>query len=316
MLRKYTIYLHVLAVMLFTTSLVSGTQKTLRIRELIPESWVICPAIEPAIPTHYVLAEIGGHAVWGTKEDIAICEKEAEKIQSELISFRHTDVLQTGPNTFSMEKELEQTFVQMGVKEFKATKLSQGKYPVLAIEGLRPDNTRIHAAWVGLNSPDGLTIFMNLFLPRNFDKSPTVWNTLLAKTEQLNEADFIRAQGMDMQEGYTTYSLATASVKATVEKRISDSLVAVMIEPLSPMTTYEIENIEEYLMGTEWKYKEPCTKIFGKMKQSECKYGTIVDLTVITVLTKNVNEFSFSLDQDKHPKGTIVQKLPYKSANK
>ncbi|MBS0637682.1 MAG: hypothetical protein JSS12_09230, partial [Verrucomicrobia bacterium] len=173
MSKRSTIFFHTVVLMLFSSGLFSETQKPLRIRELIPECWVVYPAIEPALPSDYVLADAFTHGYWGTKEDIAICETAIEKIQSELISFRHSDAVQTGPNTFSIEKDLEQSFLQLGVRELKVKKLSWGKYPVLAIEGLRPNNTRMRAAWVGLNSPDGLTMFMLLHQPKNFDKPLT-----------------------------------------------------------------------------------------------------------------------------------------------
>ncbi len=316
MLRKPTIYFCLLALTLFSIRFLSAAQNTLRIQELIPEDWVEYPAIEPAIPSNYILAEVEERTIWGTKEDIAICETDVEQIKSELISLSHSyEMVQTGPDTFSLEAELEQTFAQLQVKEFKLKKLNWGKYPVLAIEGLRPNGTRMHAAWVGLNSEQGLTLFMTHCLPKNGDNSCPVWKNLLANTKQLEEREFFRAKGMDMQEGYTINTLASASVKATAEKRISDDLLVVKIEPLSPETTYEIERVGEYLMGTEWKHKVPCTKISGSMTQKEGKYGTLVLANTITVLTKKVTDFSFDLDQNQHPKGTLILQLPQTNSN-
>jgi len=319
MFKKTTLCSAILALnLLCTTNLiskvyepVSGEANNLRIQELIPEYWIEFPTIKPAIPSNYVSGELKktGHVLWGTKEDIAVFSENGSLIKSELITLRHSpDVVQIGPTTFSGENKIESVFEQMGLTNLKMEKLSWGNYPVLAIEGIRPDGTPIHSAWIGLEN--GTTMFMNLYLPKKGDHSCPVWKNLLYRTRQLQEPEFFRSMGMDMKDGYTVFKAGSASLKVMVEKRISDNLLAVMIEPLSPNTTYVIKNVNEVLMATEWKNGEPCAKIYGTMTEKDGKYGTWIDESTISVLTKKVTIFSFDLDPTNHPEGVVIFKKP------
>ena len=313
MFKKTAVYFGVFALTLFYPKPISGGENNLRIQELIPEDWIEFPAISPAIPSNYVLGTLNetGHALWGTKEDIAIFTGIESPIESELITLRHSwEVVQVGPTTFSLEKEIEQEFRRLGVKNLKMEKIKWGNYPVLSVEGLRPDGTSMHTAWVGLNSESGATILMNLYLPKNSDNSCPIWKNLLSHTRQLSEPEFFRAMGMDMKEGYTIYKTGSASLKVTVEKRIMDDLLAVMIEPLSPKTTYAIESVDEIPMVTEWKNGEPCTKIYGTMTEKDGKYGTCIVEYVISVFKKRIDNFSFDLDPNNHPEGVVIFKKP------
>ncbi|MCE5293226.1 MAG: hypothetical protein LLF94_01255 [Chlamydiales bacterium] len=311
-LRKSILYLCVL-VGLLSGNLAFAEQKPLRIQELIPESWMEFPAIEPAIPSTYVLAEVEGYAIWALKEDVANIEKgDEDLVKSTVIILRHSDGLkQTGPHSFSNVKELKQSFKKKGMKNLKTKKLSWGSYPVLAIEGIGPDGTIMKAAWVGLNTEGGLVMFMRACFPKNKDKN-SVWGNFISSTKQLPEPDFFRAKGMDMQDGYTIYTYATAKVKVTAEKRTSDGLLVLMFEPLSSKTTYKFESTKEKLLDTNWKNKEPCLKIGGRLTQVEGYYGTLISDMVLTVLPKEVTEFSFDIDQEKHPTNTVIVKMPQK----
>ncbi|MCE5293865.1 MAG: hypothetical protein LLF94_04560 [Chlamydiales bacterium] len=309
-LRKSVLYFCVF-VALFSMNLVLAEQKPLRIQELIPENWMEFPAIEPAIPSNYILAEVEGYTIWALKEDVANFEKGGEDlVTSTVIILRHTDGLkQTGPNSFSNVKEIKQTFKKMGMKNLKSKKLSWGSYPVFAVEGIRPDGTIMKAAWIGLNTEEGLVMFMRAFFPKNKDIN-SIWSNFISNTKQLPEPDFFRAKGMDMQDGYTIYTYATAKVKVTAEKRISDGLLALKFEPLSSKTTYKVESTKEQLLDTNWKNKEPCIKIEGRLTQVDGYYGTLVNDMVLTVLPKQVTEFSFDIDQEKHPTNTVIVIMP------
>ncbi len=290
--------------------MVVAEENVLRIQQLIPEDWVEFPAIEPAIPAHYVLGEYSatGHALWGTKEDIARFNFDPARITSELITLRFSsEVLQRGA-TFSCESELENMFKQFNVKDFKVKKYTWGMYPVLTVESLRSDGTKVNFGWIGLNSETGTTILINLLLPKDGEQSCSVWKDFLNKTKQLEAPDFFRALGMDMRDGYSTYRCGSASVKVTAERKISNNLLAIKIEPLSSKTTYNVDSIDQAVMTTDWRRGAQIAKISGTMRQEDGKYGSFVEGTVITVLIKDVEAFSFDLDTNKHPKETVIIK--------
>ncbi len=304
-----TRYPLLLTFLIFCTTSIHCNEKTPRILELIPESWIEYPAVEPALPPNYTMRIFDEMdcILWGTKDDLSVFEDPESNIKSEVIALTHSwSVIQTSPTSLSIEKMLNQVVQQSGMRYVKTEKYMWGKYPVFAIDGIGPGGMEVHIAWVGLNSPQGMTMQMCLFLPKSKNGACPVWKTLLRKTKALSEAEFFRAMGMDMQDGYTLYRSGPASVKVTAEKRISDNLLAVKIEPTSDNTTFTINEVDEGFMASDWKFGHPCTKVFGVMNGND---NLIVD-SVVTVLTKEVENFSFDLNEENHPDEVVIYKKP------
>ncbi len=283
--------------------------QSLRIQTLVPDSWIELPAIEPAIPSHFVAGEWSefDRVLWGTQEDVAIFNGIEAPIKSELISLRHSsDTVQIGPNEFSGERQLAQTLRQMGLKHVRVQKLRWGPYPVLALEAVAPNGRILRNAWVGLNSENGWTIFFEHFAPQHDERCCRVWNNFLHNTVALGEYDTIRLHGQTLKDGYTIYKAATAKLRVTAERRRSDQLLAVMIEPLTPNTSYRANDIAQGQIGLQWKYGAPCTKIYGVTTEQDGKYGTSIVDGVITVLTKDVDTFSFDVDPSHHAQDVLI----------
>jgi hypothetical protein len=130
--------------------------------------------------------------IWAPTRSAAIYahlkEKKFEKLQDPLI-FVHlsSDVAQMeGTDNFTVEKDLDAMVKATGVRKSATDKHRWGKYPVLEWTGERPNGHPIYAAWVGINSPDGWTIFIDYRVPAG-EGHPTeaeraVWTNLMKDT--------------------------------------------------------------------------------------------------------------------------------------
>jgi hypothetical protein len=291
-----------------------ANEEKLRIQELVPESWIAYPVINPAIPSNYQLKELSevAAAIWGTEDDLKNFGEQFEN-HSELIFLAHAyDVAQIGPHEFSHEQDLAKAFEEIGTLNFKSEKLNWGAYPVLAIEGTSAEGYTFRAAWVGLNAEGGMTLFMVHQPPMGRSGCCQVWNEFLHQTTQLSDYEFLKAKGHDMQEGYTIFKAASAALKITAEKRARDGLLAVLVEPMTPNTTFQVDEIGEDTLASGWKEGADCAILAGVMTEEDGKYGTCVVPTHIVVLTKSVDNFSFSLDAEDHGTDVVIhtQKAP------
>lgn len=277
-----------------------AAEPLLRIQELVPSSWIEYPMVSPALPPNYHAREWSPteQVIWGTEEDLAKIPGTPEGFGnlSELLVLGHSgDVAQIGPQEFSCEPHLPQLVEAIGLQNFKSEKLQWGDYPVLAIEGELPDGRTFRVCWIGLNSPYGLAICVQHYHPEGANLSSQVWSDFLHQTTQLPDYEIFKAQGLDLNEGYTIYTAGEVSFKVIAERRTADGLLAILIEPLTPGAAFEVKEVGEARMGSKWKYGEPCTKIAGVLTEetgdSRTHYG------VVTVLTKEVNDFSFPLDK-------------------
>lgn len=197
----------------------------------------------------------------------------------------------------------------MGVRNPRVMKMQWGSYPVIAVEGVRPDRTPMFAAWVGLNSPQGTTVFMQLFQPKNSKNSRAFWYNFLRQTKQLDEYAFLKAMGMELHEGMTCFKTGNAVVTATVEHKKGDDVLYVLVVPENEETTFQLEGVEEDRMPTDWHQNEPCLRIIGTMIGHRGEFGTVISRPVITVLIKEVDAYSFDTDPEKYPERvTLFQK--------
>lgn len=288
-----------------------------RILELIPKGWCKFPAIEPSMPQNYIATglkenfDMASKILWGEKKDIENLSEDIDSPVTYPVFFlRHAgDITQVDSKTFSCEKTLEQELKTLGAVDLKIQKLFWGTYPILACEYKKPDNSTVRFAMVGLNE-DGWVILVNLHPQKpnkdiSEDQLHQIWNSFLINTRQLEEQEYFIAKGMDMREGYTNFRAGTARLKVYVEKRKSDGKLAVLINPENPGITFEINELFECHMGSKWKFYEPCTKVCGMVTEVNKNMTNYID-TVITVLTKMVDEFSFVLDKTKLSENMII----------
>lgn len=294
-MSKKTILQFVFFLTLLCTKSMYADEKPLRILELIPETWFEYPVIEPAIPDNYILGseEINCCNIWGTKEDVEAFSKNIyHQVERPLFTLRHSyEIVQTGPESFSQEETIVEAFSRVGVKDINIIKLKWGEYPVLAIEG-NMGGKPMRLALIGLNSPNRFVIHVTFISSSNEQDSSEIWKTFLRDTRPLDEKEFLKAMGMEMEEGYTFYRSGKAKVKAIAEKRKNDGKIAVKVEPITPNTSFRIIGFNESTMVTEWKNGEPCVEMLGEMVEKYSETGETITEAPIIIHTKFVDQFS------------------------
>lgn len=237
-------------------------------------------------------------SIWGTEEDIEAYNNESS-IKSPIFLFDFsTGIVQTGPN--SLSDSSEDDLKEFGLKEIKLSKLMWGTYPVSTLEAIDQNESKLRAAWVGLNSPEGYVVSFILVEPDKLDDKEILgsvnpselWDNFIKNTTQLQEPDFFIALGMNMKEGYTTYKTGPAKLKFHSEYNSVKDEHAVIIESPDEFTSYEVEEIQRVYLGTSWKHGEPCLKVHGKLNYKKGNFE-INDRTVITILPNTVAEYTF-----------------------
>jgi hypothetical protein len=104
---------------------------------------------------------------------------------------------------------------------------------------------------------------------------------------------------------HTIYKSGAASLKVYAEKRQNDNKLGILVSPLTPNTTFCLSNVDEVCMGSKWKYGEACVKVNGCITKKDGNMTNKINC-VITVLTKDVEIFSFDTDKKNHPLNTVI----------
>ena len=142
-------------------------------------------------------------------------------------------------------------------------------YPVLAIRSMLEGQLNF-TAWVGLNDSEaGWTLMFDLVYPDKkghpTKKDRQLWENLLTKTTQLQDGDYFKAYGQELQEGYTLVNVGGAKLKMLAEKRQSDGTLQVVVIPESSNVEFRYVDMMECAMGAKWKQGEPMVKVYGEI---------------------------------------------------
>jgi hypothetical protein len=163
------------------------------------------PAIIPALPTNFVAVAVGSAAktnkvldlkqglVWASEQTAHSLEfSDARPFASAREALFHLALSQNikqkpGTDTFTDEQEMPGFFTRAGMVNVKSSKTKWGPYPVFMITSERPDGSVFYNAWLGLNSPDRLTIAINYRIPHS-EGHPTkeeraIWETFVKGTQ-------------------------------------------------------------------------------------------------------------------------------------
>lgn len=282
-----------------------------RIQDLIPD--LANPlAVNPAIPEDFVALSPDGKLdpyqwiYWGPKDVLEAYFKDPSTLKVPLIRvIISSNVGQTGPNSFNnltYEEQIKE-FKKQFPNDFESLETHWGSYPVLSFRA-KVDDLFAYVAWVGLNERTvGWTLLFNLVYPNEAGhpnkNDNELWENLLHKTTQLEERDFIRMQGQDMQEGYTLFNFAGAKLKMIAEKREEDGKIQVVVIPENSNIEYKYIDMMESHMFTKWKCGEPLVKVASEII---VKNGNVTNNInyVLSVLYKTVKEFSYTKEEGQN----------------
>lgn len=329
-MQRIHIFFSWLFACIFTTNLLTAmapqdkqdVKNDLRILELLPN--LLCPlAVDPGIPADFVALSPNGildpHDLiyWGPKDVLKAYFKDPSSLKVPLIRVQLSAcVAQTGPNSFhKIFMEYLKKLKQEDPKGFASIETQWGDYPVIAIRAITEGQLNF-TAWVGLNDPEaGWTLVFDLVYPDKkghpTKKDRQLWESLLTKTTQLQDGDYFKACGQDLQEGYTLVNVGGAKLKMLAEKRQSDGTLQVVVIPESSDVEFHYVDMMECAMGAKWKQGEPMVKVYGEIVVNNKNLESTTNY-VTSIFFKTVPEFSFKKEDGK--KLLIFQKICGKTA--
>ena len=294
-----------------------SSDKTLRIASLFPRYMVARLAVEPAIPENFVLVEDpkSDRFFWGVKEEIqpALPNYGASALKTAAFRLYLSDsCAQTGPDSLSTtSSELEKMAKSLGVRNVSITTTKWGNYPVLSVKGKVSDKKLFRLAYIGLNCPDGWVMVASLVHPDREGhpnkQDEQLWDDFIKNTKALSEPDFFIVHGQDLQPGYTILEHVGFKMTVVAEKRKNDNQLQIVLLPHPPGVSYTFDHLEEVLMGAQWNYGAPLVKLFGTLNLSHNEGWSVHTDEVISVLVKDVDEFSLKKkDVEKKPENIFL----------
>lgn len=285
------------------TSSEPNFKSDLRILELLPN--LSCPlAVDPYLPADFIALSLNGvldpydWIYWGPKEVLNAYFKDQTSLKEPLIRVKLSgNVAQKTPG--SLPKDHEEALKKMMQNDPQSyyRESKWGDYPVDAVK-IKMAGQTIRTAWVGLNDQgSGWVLMFNLVTPDNNETAAeNLWNNFITKTTPLKDADYFKACGQDLQEGYTLLNVGGAKLKMIAEKRASDGTLQVVVIPESSNVKFHYVDMEECKMGAEWKHGEPMVKVYGEIQVSKDNWKNITR-NVSSIFYKTVPEFSFKKDE-------------------
>jgi len=167
------------------TNVITGLVQRFPVSFVLPKDFVV-------MPLHDDVPDLDGGLLWGEK---AVLEKfkrdpklDARKLAGPIFVVTISNgVMQSGRDKFTVEDILKEQLEAGGVKDVVVKKTKWGEFPVLHFRGVRSDGRVATGAWVGLNSPDGFTMFFD-FRSRSADgkiakQDERIWETFLTSTK-------------------------------------------------------------------------------------------------------------------------------------
>lgn len=291
-----SIYLRVLFLFsLFLIYSYSGECATLQ--ELFPGLQQI-PAIQPKIPLHFVAmsptepTDLTTWVYWGPPKVLRNYFTNPETLSEPIIRVCLIEKAQENSTSFCGEKEIHRS----NLTNVRQLKIKWGSYPVLAIRGERDDQMHF-IAFVGLNLPSHDALLFQLILPndeKKYEEAQQLWQSLIVQTVPLSEQEWLKANGHEMEEGYTVRRLFGTSLKLIAEQQ-EDGKVRLIAVPLKGQIKFKLEKIEKGLMGMTWNYGKPLIKVQGQFtiqQEEDSNEEPLVVEDTISILIHSVKEFS------------------------
>lgn len=288
------------------TIIAKENRNHLRILELLPD--LLCPlAVDPGIPEDFIAMSPNGTidlydwVYWGPKDVLKAYFEDPNSLKTPVLRVQlSSNVVQTSRNSFSGMESL--AILKENDKSFAEYKTQWGNYPVFSLRTKMANQTTF-VAWVGLNDPGaGWTLMFNLVYPKLADhpndRDLKLWQNLLSNTTELQDGDFFRVYGQDLQEGYTIVNISGATLKMVAEKRQSDGALQVIVIPENADIKYHYADMIEGLMGARWKYREPIVKVYGEIEVDNKDFAAVINHAA-TIFPKNVSEFSVKKEEAK-----------------
>lgn len=278
------------------------SQQKIRIQSLWPSDYAARVAIEPAIPSDFIMKRLPpdtfpGYFAWGPKKVLETCDfKNLNNSTDSFLCFHASmDVAQTGPQSFSGVERLEEEFKKMGAQDITRKLFMWGDYPVLQIGGTY-QGKYLFSAWIGSNYCSN-TIFARLQYPsqegRPNKSDILLWERFLSQTKSLPEPECYIAQGFDMQTGYTWMDPHGEKLLCVAERRKNDNKIQIVVLSQDKETSFSVKNVVVGPANTAWRGLQEIAKIQIAISKKFVEGGSIeMPSTAINVFVKSVEKFS------------------------
>lgn len=287
-----------------------------RLKKLIPQSWfddMNIPMFNFALPSDYKLIAAGtpNKYFWCKEGDkIDLSSKEAN-FKNDTIEISFNSNFSSISSNLTIENLIADN-IKEGVKQAKLKKHSWGKVTVLEVNGELLNGALIRKAWIYLDPGGYKVVEMVLHCSKTKQtKQVPLWDNLMSHTTFLPKRHIYKLLGFDLEGGYTIFSEKTAKIKFYAQKRISDNLIAIKIEPLTPNTKFKYKYFKENQSITDKKIDYLEVDVAGAIKQKNSKSESIVSAErYIHVFVKVVEKFEFDTDPKSAPTGGHVITKP------
>lgn len=286
----------------------------LRIQELLPDrTWMIPLAIDPAIPEDFIA--VRGHQgashkyIWATPE-VAKSTLKEEKATGPLflVWLSMGVVFDPKTQTFTGDIGTIDSYKNMGFTDVVFKDFRWGSHFVRTCTGKKGD-TDIRLAWIAQATNTNVLVVQALYpteKPEASLEAGKMWEHFLNETKELKGADFYRAFGQEMHEGYTNVTCGSITVKARAEFNSKTDQILWIVEPSSPHITFKVDHTQYGLLGGEWKTGYPLLKIYGRAIHRTKETYDVADI-VISVMIKEVENFSADIRALKKKKNVVYQ---------
>lgn len=302
----------------------------LRIQELLPNpNWFVQLAIDPALPPEFVARLLpnseesdASRYCWAEPQ---VAEKYAATgvVTGPLFAvFLSKGVLKKADGTLTGEEGLDQQIQQLseslGVGKFLLNKkrFFWGLHPVFALITQLPEPIgKMRMVWIGNPVDEHVLCLMFRYpsgSPEKEREAEQIWEDFLHQTKELQGGDYFRALGHDMQMGSTVRHTGPLKIKVSVELRSKDNQLLYVVEPLSEGTTYQLREAVLTRMTTPWHFGHSILKVSGRGILEAEGHHVVFD-EVISVLVKEVEQFSMNLQHLRQRKEVVVQEEPLAS---
>jgi hypothetical protein len=289
--------------------------KIYRIKELLPGLLPVLP-IDPYIPEDFGIVSADAEPnllkgiYWGVPDEVqAYLQKSGQNINPIFRIQLSNQVSQNGPETFIGDKTVEKELNLKTDTLVKMRKALWGRYPVLILETTDSKGTTAYNAWVGLNSPSGMTLEISLILPANSkqstERSLKIWNAFLNNTKELPPDFSSNAFHEYTGKGYTMFSVDEARLKVFAQKRISDGKVLIVAIPANANTSFAYEGASEALSKSSTNEGKSIVKVQGRVIYAKEKTSLVIETSIVVYL-REVDDFTINYDALKDNKRITV----------
>ena len=223
----------------------------IRILNLLPD-FVSPPMVNPALPEDFHLIQqkddpyFSKGYFWGSKSTLESYFDDLSKLNGCIIRAELSPyVIQTGPDKFSNDGNT-QGLTAAGFTEISVNKGRWGIFPYRELLSKGPKGRRHYQMWVGLNTPEGATLFFQFIYPEYLSEptqtQKSVWLNFVKKTALLDLHDLMVAREAKCFPSDQCFEIKAEDFGVRVEKRRRDKKVLVYAENA---TNISIASIKE-----------------------------------------------------------------------